>query len=140
MTYREQEKEKGIMAAAKDFVLFVGEKKCTNATRFSVTESARGAFSKKGILKLYDDKVKKYAIYWFVSGCKTIKNDEYLNSLYLIFCSYFSTKRHGKCKFVYEIINEIVRDLERKGKFAIAEKLKESANMLTIEQAKQIYC
>lgn len=141
MTYREQEEKRGIMAATKDFVLFVGEKKCTNSTWFSVTEATGGKWSKRGFLKLYNDKAEKYAnrpIYWFVSGYKNIRNDKYLNSLSSIFYSYFSFERCGK--FVYEIIGEIICDLERKGKFAIAKELKEAANCLTLEQAKQIYC
>ena len=140
MSYEEQERM-GIMAAAKDFALFFGAKKFVNATRFSVTEATAGKWGKKGILKLYNDKAEKYAnrpIYDFVSGFKNIKNDAYLNSLYAIFYSYFSIERSGK--FVYVIIGEIVCDLQRKGNFVIAKELKEAANFLTIETAKQIYC
>ena len=141
MNYREEQERMGIMAAAKDFALFFGAKKFVNATRFSVTEATDGKWSQKGVLKLYNDKAEKYAnrpIYIFVSGYKNIKNDEYLNSVQAIFNSYFSTEKSGK--FVYEIICEIVCDLERKGKFVIAKELKEAANFLTVETAKQIYC
>lgn len=141
MTYREEQEKMGITAAAKDFALFFGAKKFANATRFSVTEATDGKWGGKGVLKLYNDNAEKYAnrpIYYFVSGYKNIKNDEYLNSVQSIFNSYFSIDKSGK--FVYEIIGEIVCGLERKGKFAIARELKEAANCLTIETAKQIYC
>lgn len=141
MTYREEEKKRGIMAAAKDFALFLGLKKFVDATRFSVTEATGGKWSKTGTLKLYNDNAEKYAnrpIFNFVSGYKNIKNDEYLNAIQSIFNSYFSFEKSGK--FVYEIIGEIVCDLEKKGKFAIAKELKESANCLTIKQAQQFYC
>ena len=141
MGYREEEKKRGIIAAAKDFALFLGMKKFVDATRFSVTEATAGKWSKKGMLKLYNDNAEKYAnrpIFHFVSGHKNIKNDEYLNAIQSIFNSYFSVEKSGK--FVYEIIGEIVCALERKGKFAIAKELKEAANCLTIETAKQIYC
>lgn len=141
MAYREEEKKRGIMAAAKDFALFLGEKKFVDATRFSVTEATGGKWSKTGMLKLYNDNAEKYAnrpIFNFVSGYKNIKNDEYLNAMQSIFNSYFSIEKFEK--YVYEIIGEIVRDLERKEKFAIAKELKEAANCLTIETAQQIYC
>lgn len=140
MKYREQEEKRGIEAAAKDFVLFLGLKKFVDATRFSVREATDGKWSKKGELKLYNDNAKKYAnrpIFNFVSGYKNIKNDAYLNAMQSIFNSYFSGEKSGK--FVYEIIGEIVNDLEGKGTFAIAKELKEAANNLTIETAKQIY-